>query len=266
MSIQEFKKTIWNYYKKHKRDLPWRKTTDPYKILISEVMLQQTQVSRILMKYPEFLEKFPTFESLANSSLTDLLRVWKGIGYNRRALYLRSTAQIIVKKYNGKLPDDQKILETLPGIGSATAASIIVYTFNKPVIFIETNIRRVFIYFFFQDKVGVHDKELVPFIEKSLNKKNPREWYWALMDYGTMLAKTILNPNKRSKHYVVQSKFEGSNRQLRGKIIGYLLEHTAASSENLSSLADEKERIELIVKELMREGFIEKRGIIYTIK
>lgn len=263
---EKFKKTIWNYYKKHKRDLPWRNTTDPYKIFVSEMMLQQTQVSRILIKYPEFLQKFPNFETLAASPLIDLLRIWKGIGYNRRALYLRSAAHIVVEKYNGKLPDDPKILEVFPGIGPATAASIVVYAFNKPVVFIETNIRRIFIHFFFQDKIGVHDKELIPLIEKSLDKKNPREWYWALMDYGTMLAKIIPNPNKRSKHYVVQSKFEGSNRQLRGKVIGYLLGHAPVNKDELYSLMSEKARVELVINELIAEGFIEKRGIMYNIK
>ncbi len=264
--MRKFQKIIGDYYKKHKRNLPWRNTIDPYEILISEVMLQQTQVSRILVKYPEFLQRFPTFESLADSSLTDLLRVWKGIGYNRRAIYLRSLAQTVVKKYNGKLPGDPKVLETFPGIGPATAASIVVYVFNKPVIFIETNIRRIFIHFFFQDKIGVYDKELIPFIKKTLDKKNPREWYWALMDYGTMLAKTIPNPNKRSKYYVIQSKFEGSNRQLRGKVIGYLLEHRQTEEKILLSLSEDPEKVKKVLIELVKEQFIvEKKGI-YSIQ
>ncbi len=258
--MQFCKKTIWDYYYQHQRDLPWRKTTDPYKILISEVMLQQTQVSRILQKYPIFIKTFPDFESLAKANLSDVLQVWKGTGYNRRALYLKQLAKIVVEKYNGILPDDLNVLETLPGIGHATASAVITYAFNKPIPFIETNTRRVFIYFFFPDKKSVRDKEIMKIVEKTLDRNNPREWYWALMDYGAMLAKTISNPNRKSTHYTVQSKFEGSNRQLRGRIISYLLEVKSAHKKRLERLFGDN-RLNHTLTTLMKEGFvIEKNG------
>lgn len=273
--IRKFIEIIWEHYKEHKRELPWRRTTDPYKILISEVMLQQTQVSRILIKYPEFLQKFPNFYSLAAASLTDLLSVWKGIGYNRRALYLKSLAERVVKEYGGVLPDDLKILATFPGIGPATAASIIVYSFNKPVAFIETNIRRIFIHFFFQDREDVHDKEIFPLVEKTIDKKNPREWYWALMDYGTMLAKTVPNSNRKSKHYVIQSKFEGSVRQLRGIILQLLLTYKKMTEEQLYGFStplklrsknNYRSSLSRTLKDLVKENFIEEKKGIFRIK
>ena len=240
-----------------KRNFPWKNTTDPYHILVSEVMLQQTQVSRVLIKYPIFISQFPNFKELAEASIKDILVAWQGMGYNRRALYLKKIAEIIVTQYKSKLPDDPVILDSFPGIGKATAASIVAFAFNKPVVFIETNIRRVFLHLFFEDRDSkVDDREILPLIGKTLDKKNPQEWYWALMDYGAHLEKTVDNPNKKSKHYSIQSKFEGSDRQVRGEILRILLKKSQSKKELIQTLKKEKIRVEKIINELIKDQFI----------
>jgi len=256
---RQFKNTIWAYYKKHGRhDLPWRKTKDPYKILVSEVMLQQTQVGRVISKYNIFIKKFPTFQSLAKARAREVLRAWQGLGYNRRALYLRETAEIVTKKYNGKLLKDLSKLVELPGIGTNTAAAVCVYSFNLPIAFIETNIRRIFIHFFFsKTRRKIDDSEILKLVEKTMDQKNPREWFSALMDYGTYLKGEVENPNRKSKHYVKQSKFEGSDRQLRGEILRLLLKNSSISKRKIfAELGEKKERIEKILKTLIKDGFI----------
>lgn len=203
-----------------RNSLPWRKTKNPYKILVSEVMLQQTQVARVLEKYSQFLKKFPTVTALAKAPLSDVLRVWQGMGYNRRAQYLSLSAQKIIGEHNGRIPKTEKELMEIPGIGHYTTNAILTFAHNEPRVFIETNIRRVFIQHFFAGKNSVTDKEIIPLVEATLDTKNPREWYYALMDYGAHLPKvTRKNSNTQSKHYTKQSKFSGSLRQLRGKII-----------------------------------------------
>lgn len=263
--IAQFQETVWDYYKKFGRKLPWRKTRDPYKIFVSEIMLQQTQVASVLKKYGPFIKIFPDFSSLAKADTKKLLKVWQGLGYNRRALYLKKSAEIIVKRFKGILPQDLKTLRTLPGIGESTAGSLIAFVFNKPVIFIETNIRRVYIHFFFKDKEGISDSQLIPILEKTLDSLHPRDWYYALMDYGTRLKKTVENPNKRSKHYFPQSKFEGSDRQIRGIILKQLLIKPLDKKSLFSCVSFPKEKKERILSDLIHEGFIIKKGKTYEI-
>jgi A/G-specific adenine glycosylase len=253
--IHNFQKFIWDFYSKNKRDLPWRRTKDPYKVLVSEVMLQQTQVSRGIVKYESFLKLFPTVQSLASTSTAAVLRAWQGLGYNRRALMLKKAAEIIVKDHQGKVPKNAEQLDALPGIGVNTAGSILAYAFNEPVVFIETNIRKIFLHHFFYNKENVSDAEILPYIEKSLDQKNPREWYWALMDYGVYLSKTVPNPNRKSKHYTRQSKFEGSLRQLRGKVIAYLLDHKSVSLSKLSKVVADN-RLSEVLSQLSKEKFV----------
>lgn len=256
----KFIQTVWDYYYANKRDLPWRETSNSYFIFISEVMLQQTQVSRVLIKYPLFIHQFPTFDKLAHASMADILKTWQGMGYNRRALYLIKAAEIIENQYGGIVPNDPIILDLLPGIGKATACSIIAFIYNKPTVFIETNIRRVYIFHFFDGrKLPVDDKEILPLVEQTLDYVNPREWYWALMDYGAYLGKTIENPNKKSRHYSVQSQFEGSNRQIRGKILRLLLENKKTMNEIMDLLEIDKTRAQSILESLEKEGFIVKK-------
>src|SRR6266481_1697553 len=219
----EFKRVVWDYYKKRKRDFPWRRRRNPYKVLVSEIMLQQTQVGRVVEKYKEFFKKFPNLQSLAQARVGDVLTAWQGLGYNRRALMLKKLSEIVAVQYGGELPQDFEKLIELPGIGPSTAGGVMAFAFNKPVVFIETNIRRAYIHFFFKNAEKVHDKKLIPLIEATLDRKNPREWYWALMDYGAMLGTLEHNPNKRSAHYALQSKFKGSNREVRGSILKFLI-------------------------------------------
>jgi A/G-specific adenine glycosylase len=255
-----FTRTVHDFYKKSARNLLWRNNVTPYRIFVSEVMLQQTQVSRVLIKFPEFLKAFPNFKSLASASNSVVLKKWQGMGYNRRALYLKRSAEIVVKNYSGRLPEDPEVLETFPGIGKATASSIAVFSWNRPLVFIETNIRRVFIHHFFNDKKEVSDKEILPLVEKTLDKQNPREWYYALMDYGSYLAKVTENPNRKSKHYAKQSKFEGSDRQIRSQILRSLLEEGVLSHFNVEPL-----RLKRVLNSMLKEGFIKESNGKYKI-
>lgn len=262
VQIKTFQDQIWAFYRVSGRhNMPWRKTRNPYKILVSEVMLQQTQVARVLEKYPEFLRKFPTVESLANSSLSDVLRVWQGMGYNRRAKYLREAAQKIVSDHNSKVPSDEPKLRALPGIGHYTANAILAFAHNEPRVFIETNIRRIFIHHFFKDRSEVTDAEILPFVEKTLDTNNPREWYYALMDYGSHLPKVAQsNSNTQSKHYAKQSTFKGSLRELRGKIIR-ALDLKAMTLLALKKICDNDTRTNEAVEALIKDKLIkyEKR-------
>lgn len=220
MNIAQFQKKILDWYKKNRRDLPWRNTKDPYKILVSEIMLQQTQISRVLPKYEEFLKAFPTLEALARSSNKKLLKVWTGLGYWRRAKFLKETAKILTK---GKFPQNPKELEKLPGIGPYTARAVACFAFNHCEPFLDTNIRRVYLHFFFQDKQNVSDKEILKIAQNCLKRSfKQREWHYALFDYGAIVLKNK-KINKRSQHYHKQSKFEGSFRSFRTKAVRFLL-------------------------------------------
>jgi A/G-specific adenine glycosylase len=264
--IFDFRKKIKAFYWVHGRDLPWRHTRDPYRILISEIMLQQTQVSHVQTFYEKFIKRFPDFATLADARKSDVLRAWQGLGYNRRALALRELAGIVVKKYHGKLLRERASLEALPGIGSYTAGAIRAFAWNEPEIFIETNIRRVFLHFFFPRAKKVVDKKIIPLIEKTLDRKDPRAWYFALMDYGAMLGRTEKkNPNRRSAHYAKQAKFSGSDRELRGKILRLVLVRKRMSIGNLErAIPRSNDRIVTVLGTLSREGFIKKKGDIIS--
>ncbi|MDD3071522.1 HhH-GPD family protein [Methanoculleus horonobensis] len=264
-AIDLFRDLILSYFRAHGRDLPWRHTTDPYRILVSEIMLQQTQVERVAVKYTEFLERFPDFESLARAPRSEVLLAWQGMGYNRRAIALQETAKRVMDEYGGELPADVETLATFPGIGKATAAAIVAYAFNMPVVYIETNIRRIFIHFFFQDREGVRDDEILPLVERTLYRENPREWYSAMMDYGTVLKKRTANPNRRSASYSRQSRFEGSDRQIRGRILALVLEEgTVTEREVILRLCEEPGRVKRILGDLAREGFVAESEGTYT--
>ncbi|MDD1689317.1 MAG: A/G-specific adenine glycosylase [Methanoregula sp.] len=260
--IEEFRQMVLSHYEKSGRhDMPWRHTTDPYHILVSEIMLQQTQVERVTVKYPEFIAAFPDFASLAQAPLADILRVWQGMGYNRRAIALQKCAIRVTEEFGGVLPRDVETLATFPGIGHATASSIAAFAFNLPVVFIETNIRRVFIHFFFSDRDAVRDDEILPLVGKALYRENPRAWYWALMDLGTLLKKSIPNPNRKSVHYTKQSAFEGSDRRIRGQVLKLLLSRGAMTpAAVVRELGEDKSRVLTILAGLEEEGFIRKTG------
>ncbi|MCR4330185.1 MAG: A/G-specific adenine glycosylase [Candidatus Roizmanbacteria bacterium] len=257
MDTALFQKKILNYFKQHGRTLPWRKTHDPYSILVSEIMLQQTQVERVIIKYTNFLAIFPTLTELAHAPLKEVLVAWQGLGYNRRAKYLHQTAQLIENQYGGSVPSSIVKLCELPGIGYATACAIATYAWNKPHAFVETNIRTVFLYHFFPKISAISDTDIAQLVKKTLYVKNPRMWYWALMDYGSMLKKEKKRNNLQSKHYVKQSPFIGSNRQLRGAIVALLVNEQKIPLDNLHSFFHEdKNRVNSIVRKLTKEGLL----------
>jgi len=264
--VSAFQTLIYGHYNQYGRDLPWRKTENPYHIFVSEIMLQQTQVERVIQKYGPFISVFPDFPSLARSALKDVLSAWQGLGYNRRALALLRTAHVILTEYGGILPHEVDKLVKLPGIGKTTAASIYVFAFNKPAVFIETNIRRVFIHRFFADHDNVNDREILPLVEKTLDRSHPRLWYYALMDYGAMLKKLIQNPNRKSSHYRKQPPFEGSDRQMRGEILRVLLKDAPLSTADIANtICIARKRLTLTLTRLEQEGFIKEHGGTYTI-
>lgn len=237
--------------------MPWRETTDPYAILVSECMLQQTQVDRVIPKFNEFIAAFPTVQSLADASFKDVLSHWSGLGYNRRALWLHESAKKICTDFDGRVPDSIDELTTLKGIGHNTAAAICAYAFNQPVVYVETNIRAVYIHHFFQDRDDVTDKEILDTVEQTLDTSSPREWYWALMDYGTYLKKTFKNPARKSKHHTKQSTFKGSRREIRGKILRYLLDNQKVTLSQLNDdIQSEKHSVEDILADMEKEGLI----------
>ncbi|MGC1121557.1 MAG: A/G-specific adenine glycosylase [Candidatus Methanofastidiosia archaeon] len=263
-SIKAFQTSIYDYYSIHGRSFPWRETTNPYHILVSEFMLQQTQTQRVVAKYNQFIKTFPDFHALAEAPFKDVLAVWQGLGYNHRALNLKKTAEIVVTKFQGNLPSDVAVLETFPGIGKATARAIAAFAFLKPVVFIETNIRTVYIHFFFQKQEHVKDKEILPLVKETLDYENPREWYYSLMDYGIMIKKLEKNPGRRSAHHQKQSPFEGSDRQIRGKILRILLE-APQSREVLIKECGSPQRVTRIIHQLEKEGFIGEVDSTYSI-
>lgn len=264
--IQAFQAQIWDYYRCYGRTFQWRETSDPFHIVVSEVMLQQTQTFRVEPKFEQFINSFPTFKSLANASLADVLIVWQGLGYNRRARFLQQLAMQVINEFDGILPANPAQLETLPGIGKATASSICAFAFNKPTVFIETNIRTVFIAHFFKQQEKVHDRDIMPLVQQTIDHLNPREWYYALMDYGVYLKK--LSNNKialQSAHYVRQSPFEGSDRQIRSNIIKMILSKTSLAIDELLVDEADKERTARIIEQLIKEGFLKKEGQILSI-
>ncbi len=277
-SIKDFQSTILDYYKTKGRSFPWRETRDPYAVMVSEIMLQQTQTDRVIPKYTDWLQKYPTVHHLAKASLVDVLSMWSGLGYNRRARFLHNAAIEISKLLNEgrEFPNNPKELEKLSGIGHYTARAVSTFAFNSPEVFIETNIRSVYLFFFFQERLKstenfepVHDNEIFPLIKETLYTENPRLWYYALMDYGAELKKVVKNPNRKSKHYTKQSKFEGSIRQARGAILRQLTMQECKSGLCLETISKaEKLPYERLLKAselLCKEQMIYKDGELYRI-
>ncbi len=279
-NVENFQKFILNWHARYGRhDLPWRTNYDPYHILVSEVMLQQTQVGRVIPKFTNFLQLFPDFASLANASPSEIITAWQGLGYNRRGLFLQKTAQAIVANHQGSMPKTLPELLNLPGVGPYTASAIMAFAFNQPVTVIETNIRSIFLYHFFADGITdeiesktagsaktdinhkISDSDLIPLITKTIYTKNPRLWYSALMDYGSYLKSVMPNPSRKSKQHVKQSKFVGSFRQLRGSILRSLTErdHSFLTlAESVPSIFDQN-KVQLALDQLVKEGFISVR-------
>ena len=257
--VADFQELVWEHYRTQQRDMPWRQRPTPYNVLVSELMLQQTQVSRVIPKFTAFMRAFPTIESLANASLSEVLVTWSGLGYNRRAKFLHEAAKKVVDDFEGVIPDTMTGLTSLPGVGSNTAGAILAYAYDQPTIFIETNVRTVLFHHFFADTdTKVSDKELVDIAGQVLDREQPREWYWALMDYGTYLKKTAGGRLDSSKHYKKQAPLKGSLREMRGRILKALTTSSYHDDE-LRETVQADERYDRALKKLLDEGLIEHR-------
>ncbi len=281
-TAEDFRAVVLGHYREHGRDLPWRRTSDPYEILVSEVMLQQTQVARVLPKYDLFLAQFPALSTLAAAPLSAVLAAWQGLGYNRRALALHRTAQTVMSEHRGRLPRSVSELRRLPGIGPATAAAVCVFAYGHPLVFIETNIRSAFLHQFFRECSTVPDADILPLIEATLDRDNPRDWYYALMDYGAWVKRTQPNPSRRSKHHTTQTAFRGSRRQLRAQVLRLLLEPAirdkppaedgtdTTAGLDLADIAAllpgwDPQEIRAVVRDMVAEGFLRARAGRYRI-
>lgn len=254
---------IMSFYANNKRDLPWRKTTNRYHILVSEVMLQQTQVDRVIPKYKLWVERFPTIQDLATATLTDVLQLWSGLGYNSRGKRLHDTAKKIIEKFKGTVPDTVSELLTLPGIGPYTARSILIFADNKDIATVDTNIRRILIHELDLDE-KTSDKELFRIAKDLVPKGRSCDWHNALMDYGA----TILTARKSGiKPKTKQTRFEGSKRQYRAKIVNYLTKHSSLTATQAKELwADSPYDLSAIMNELAAEGLLEQDKKSYWIK
>lgn len=259
MNPEEFRAFLAEKGHEHWRDMPWRADTQPYYVLVSELMLQQTQVSRVIPKFESFITKFPDVTSLASAPLSDVLSLWQGLGYNRRAKFLHESAKAVVELYYGEFPEDTAQLQTLPGVGKNTAGALMAYAFNRPAMFIETNIRTVYIHHYFADDTDIDDKQLLEVLHQTMDTEHPREFYWALMDYGSWLKGQGIRNTARSRHYKKQAPLSGSVREMRGRIVKVLSsgphEETA-----LLELVVADSRFETALDGLKRDGLIESDG------
>ena len=256
VDVHQFPEFLWQKGRELYRDMPWRRDTRPYYILVSELMLQQTQVARVVPKFEQFIARFPDEETLANASLADVLTQWQGLGYNRRAKFLHTAARAVVQGYDSRFPLAEQELLSLPGVGNNTAGAIMAYAHNQPSIFIETNIRTVYIHHFFADALAVTDAQITEKLAATLDHEHPREFYWALMDYGAHLKSQGVKTNSRSKHYKKQPKLEGSVRQVRGHIITLLTEHGSLTDEELRHLLAADERYRPALAGLLKDEII----------
>lgn len=270
INYKKFKKKIINFYEKHGRhNLPWRKDQLPYAVLVSEIMLQQTQVDRVIPFFEKWMVDFPDWEALCSAKQSLVLKNWKGLGYNSRALRLHKLAKIVHEDFSGNLPSDFKELQKLPGIGPYTAAAVRNFAFNKWEPLIETNIRRIYIHEFFPNREDVSDKEIMEKVIDLGFEKSPRDWCAALMDYGSTLPKILKkNPNRQSKHYTKQSRFDGSDRQIRAQILDMLLNqknHKLSIKKIITILGNEGDRYKKILNDLEKENFIQKEKSSYIL-
>lgn len=271
LSLEEsqFVAKVWQEGKRLYRDLPWRGIDDPYAVLVSEVMLQQTQVQRVKGYWERFMGLFPTLDALASAEVSLVLESWQGLGYNRRALALKKTSEVCAERYGGKLPDTYDELLALPGIGKATAGGVMAFAYQRPTLYLETNVRTVYLHELFPDQDGVSDKELEPVVLRTCSQDDPRGWYYALLDYGAHLKSILPNPSRRSKQYAKQSKFEGSRRQKRAELVRIVLACETVSLQELYEGLCEFERkrkrtnpdmalVRSIADDLVSEGFFKQ--------
>ena len=278
--IARFRRRVLDHYRRHGRRFPWRQTRDPYRILVSEFMLQQTQTARVLGHFDPFVARFGDVRALAAADRGEVLALWSGLGYNRRAVALHRSAALIADRFGGSVPSGEQDLRALPGVGPSTAGAVQAFGFGLPAVFVETNIRRAALHDLFPGRESVSDRDLLPVLVRALDRADPRTWYWALMDYGAALARSgstpdrpsptlpnpvLPNPNRRSAHYTRQSRFDGSNRQQRGLILRVLAERGPLALEELNALIGatgdpELERARRNLQALTAEGFLDTAG------
>lgn len=257
MHIHAFQEEILTWFSKNKRDLPWRRTRDPYNILVSEIMLQQTQVPRVIPKYTCWIEKFPSLIALANAPTRDVLTLWSGLGYNRRALYLQKTAQNILHRFDGQFPQEENVLQTFPGVGKYTSRALLCFAFDKQISVVDTNVKKVICLFFFNRSVPP-EKIIDEKAKEILPKARAYEWNQALMDYSASVLSKERIPIKK------QPAFLGSRRFVRGQIIRTLaLQKRLTRSQILKDTLVQEKVISEILEKLQKEGLIvQERGII----
>jgi A/G-specific adenine glycosylase len=265
MEIGEFRETVLSRYRKEGRKLPWR-GADPWGVMVSEFMLQQTRVERVMSFWENWMRLWPNPASLAGASGEEVMRAWSGLGYNRRCYFLKSSASVIAKKHNNTVPEKPEKLRELPGVGPYMAGAIACFGYNSPEVFIETNIRSAAIHCFFPGRDDVRDREIFPILEAALDRRNPRTWYYALMDYGAVLKKTG-NPGRRSAHYTRQSAFIGSFRQARGKVIRTLASMGPSNIEEIETASGlTGEKLYRVLEKLENESMVAETKGIYRIK
>lgn len=264
MTPDEFREVIAQKGHELYRDMPWRRDTRPYYVLVSELMLQQTQVDRVIPKFNAFIAAFKDEQTLANASLAEVLRLWQGLGYNRRAKFLHEAAKRISEL--GYFPEDEQELLALPGVGINTAGAIGAYAFNRPTLYIETNVRTVYFHHFFEDGDPVDDSQIKELLEQTIDTEHPREFYWAIMDYGSYLKRSGAGRITQSKHYKKQSALKGSVREIRGQIIKQLT-LAPATLDELKAAVDLDDRFEPALNGLTKDGLVAfTSGVIHLTK
>ncbi len=240
----DLQERLLDWYRTNARELPWRRTRDPYRILVSEVMLQQTQVDRVIPKYQEFLRHFPTIDALAAAPTADVIRVWSGLGYNRRAINLQRTAQAVVARHACAMPEDLAALQALPGIGPYTAGAIACFAYEQDVGFLDTNIRRVLHRLFFGPELPDERatmRELRDWATQIVPPGQGYQWNQALMELGAVQCtarkpacltcplavhcraypqiQALLAGHRDGTRRNREERFEGSNRYYRGRVV-----------------------------------------------
>ncbi len=257
MESTEFQRLLAQKGEELYRSMPWREDTRPYYVLVSELMLQQTQVPRVVPKFEAFIERFPNERALAAASLADVLRMWQGLGYNRRAKFLHEAGKMILEEFGGVFPESEADIMRLPGVGKNTAGAIRAYAFNMPSIFVETNVRTVYIHHFFADDFAVDDKQIIELLEATIDRNNPRQFYQNLMDYGSWLKSQGVRNISQSRHYKKQSPLKGSVREVRGQIVRALSEE-AKTEALLRRTISSDERFTAALDGLLKEGIVQQ--------
>lgn len=257
----EFQKVVLSYFKQHGRELPWRRTRDPYKILVSEVMLQQTQVERVVERYKTFIREFPSWRALSEAAPREVIAAWMGLGYYRRALNLHRAARHVCGVHRGRAPQTVEGLRELPGVGEYTAAAVAAFAYGAPAPMIETNIRALYLYVYFPKRRAVSDKEIMGKVQETVYGPDPRTWFYALMDLGSDLKRRVRGINRRSRHHVRQSPFKGSQREARAAILRLLTHQKSMSrAEILRRFTTRSEQAERALASLLKDELVRKNG------